>query len=48
MTELIVNTLRYRIRRVRELTGLDLRNSSTRVLTELNLCTWIQRRVRHF
>ena len=36
-----VNTLRYRIRRVRELTGLDLHDSSTRFLTELNLRTWV-------
>jgi hypothetical protein len=36
-----VNTLRYRIRRIRELTDLDLRDPSTRFLTELNVRTWI-------
>ena len=35
------NTLRYRIRRIRELTDLDLRDPSTRFLTELNIRTWI-------
>jgi sugar diacid utilization regulator len=36
-----VNTLRYRIRRIRELTDLDLRDPSTRFLTELNVRTWV-------
>ncbi len=35
-----VNTLRYRIRRIRELTDLDLRDPSTRFLTELNIRAW--------
>jgi hypothetical protein len=35
------NTLRYRIRRIRELTDLDLRDPSTRFLTELNIRAWI-------
>ena len=36
-----VNTVRYRINRVRELTDLDLRDPSTRFLTELNIRAWI-------
>lgn len=36
-----VNTLRYRINRVRELTDLDLRDPATRFLTELSIRAWI-------
>lgn len=35
-----VNTLRYRIRRIRELTDLDLGDPATRFLTELNIRSW--------
>lgn len=35
------NTLRYRIRRIRDLTGLDLRDPPTRFLTELNVRAWV-------
>jgi PucR C-terminal helix-turn-helix domain len=38
------NTLRYRIRRIRELTDLDLRDPATRFLAELNIRTWITTR----